>query len=301
MRASPFVDGLCFAECPRWHQGALWISDFYDHAVKRITPDGRSERVVEVPNQPAGLGWLPDGRLLVVSMRDRRVLRLDGRQLVEHADLSEIATFHANEMLVDGTGHAYVGNFGFDLHAALVERGIPSVIAVHPKAALVRIAPDGTVTVVARDLSFPNGMALTPDGRTLIVAETIAFRLTAFDLVDGELTNRRVWAALGSRPADGIALDAEGCVWAANPLAAECFRVDPTGQVLDVVETDAPCYGCALGGDDGHTLYVTSAPSDDPDTAARTRSGRIWTARVTVPAALPGPLRPTGSPPPPTR
>ena len=182
--------GLYFGECPRWHDGRLWYSDFFDHAVHVLAPGGPDERVVEVAGQPAGLGWMPDGSLLIVSMLDRRVLRLglDG-SLSEHADLAQCATFHCNDMVVDAAGRAYVGNCGFDIYALLTGR------PVEPRpTVLLRIDPDGQVSVAAEDLEFPNGTVITPDGATLIVAEPIGQRLTAFDIsADRGLSNRRVW------------------------------------------------------------------------------------------------------------
>ena len=200
-RASLLLDGLYFGEGPRWHDGELWFSDFYDHAVKAVTPSGAVRTVVELPGgQPSGLGWLPDGQLLVVSMLDQRLLRLEPGGLVEHADLSGIATFHCNDMVVDGLGRAYVGNFGFDLDRELAARGVESVLADHVTAKLARVDPDGSVHVAASDMHFPNGSVITPDGRTLIVAETLGLRLTAFTIADdGTLHDRRVWADLGFR------------------------------------------------------------------------------------------------------
>ena len=230
-------EGLYFGECPRWHDGRLWYSDFYDHAVHALAPDGADERVVEVPGQPAGLGWMPDGSLLIVSMLDRRVLRLglDGA-LAEHADLREWAPFHCNDMVVDAAGRAYVGNFGYDVFALLA--GEP----VEPRpTVLIRIDPDGQVSVAADDLEFPNGTVITPDGRRLIVAESGGLRLSAFDIsADGELSNRRVWADLEPhqiRP-DGICLDASGAVWVASPAGMAAVagrrggRAAGYGQVL---------------------------------------------------------------------
>jgi sugar lactone lactonase YvrE len=282
--AETWVEGLRFGECPRWRGGRLWLSDFYDHAVKVVGADGRVEVVVEVPGQPAGLGWLPDGRMLVVSMVDRRLLCFDGTRTREHADLGAIATFHCNDLVVDRAGRAYVGNFGFDLERALHTRGVPGVIAEHDTAALARVDPDGSVHRVADGLSFPNGMVVTDDGR-LLVAETIAFRITAYDVGPDGLANRRVFAATGGRSPDGLALDAEGGVWFADCLAAACVRVDRAGAVTDVVETDARCFGCALGGDDGRTLFVVGADSDEAAVASATRTSRIWRARVRIPAA----------------
>jgi len=224
MQTESFIDGLCFAEGPRWHDGALYFSDMHAHEVLRADPAGRVDVVCEVPNWPSGLGWLPDGTLLVVSMTDRRLLRLDGEKLTTHADLSKLASFHCNDMVVDGHGRAYVGNFGFDLHAQK-----------KPKPAeLVCVAPDGSARVVARDMQFPNGTVITPDGGTLIVAESWGARLTAFDVLDnGDLDNRREWARQpdGALP-DGICLDEAGGVWsAAAPTAAPSTSLPPPAPI----------------------------------------------------------------------
>src|SRR5262249_60114287 len=186
------LDGILFPEGPRWHEGKLWFSDMHAHRVMTVDLAGRAEVVVEVPNQPSGLGWLPDGRLLVVSMIDRRLLRLDPGGLAVAADLSALASFHCNDMVVDDRGRAYVGNFGFDLHAEAPFR----------PAELVLVPPDGPPRIVADDLAFPNGCVITPDGRTLVVGESGGARLTAVTIPgDGAARRRRVGARLrGARP-----------------------------------------------------------------------------------------------------
>jgi len=189
------LDGLLFPEGPRWHEEKLWFSDMQGLHVMTVDLDGNTEKIVKVQSSPSGLGWLPDGRLLVVSMTDRRLLRLDGIELVEIADLRDLASFHCNDMVVDKLGRAYIGNFGFDLSA-----GAP----IEP-AEIVMVSPDGTARVVAQDLYFPNGTVITPDDRTLIVAETWGNCLTAFDIEsDGTLKNRRIWAKLNDVYPDGI-------------------------------------------------------------------------------------------------
>lgn len=283
------LDGIWFGEGPRWHGGELWFSDMYGHEVRALTPGGAVRTVVEVPGRPSGLGWLPDGRLLVVSMVDRRLLRLDPGGLVEHADLSSVATFHLNDMVVDAQGRAYVGNFGFDLDSALHERGIGSVLEDHTAATMVRVDPDGSTHPVAGDLHFPNGTVITPDGRTLIVAETLGTRLTAFTIAeDGSLQDRRVWADLGFRAPDGICLNADGHVWVANPLAPECMLVAESaegGDIIDVIETDQPCFACMLGGEDRRTLYLLTAASSVATVVSASRTGHLLAATVEVPGA----------------
>jgi sugar lactone lactonase YvrE len=286
------VDGLSFAECPRWRNGCLYFTDRYTRRVLAVATDGSVETYAHTPGLPAGLGFLPDGRLLITSMRDRKVLRRehDG-SIVEHADLSALAPGQLNDMLVDHTGCAWVGNFGFDLFA-----GEPACSTV-----LIRVAPDGAASVAARDLCFPNGTVLTPDGRTLIVAETMASRLTAFAVSDGTLMERRIWAAFGDAPAatdvkrivkeaavvpDGICLDAEGAVWIADVVQQRLIRVAEGGRILEERGTNGLCaFACMLGGVDGRTLFACAAPTfDDTEASAHHRSCILMT-RVAVPHA----------------
>lgn len=279
-------DGLHFGEGPRsGPDGRLYYSDFYAgevHALDLATGD--DELLCAFDGQPSGLGWLPDGRLLIVSMLDRTVRRLEGDDLVLHADISDIATFHANDMLVDGEGRAYVGNFGFDLHGLITEVGIPRLFEpdFEPQgAALALVQPDGTVDVAAEDLKFPNGMALIPDptgesesGNILVVAETIAFKLTSFSVDrNGSLQNRRLWAdvkELGIAP-DGIAGDGDG-VWVAPALQPAVFRVTEGGKVTHRVETTQTCFAVAVVGD---KLVCLTAPDSHPDVVKEARLGRI--------------------------
>ena len=263
------AEGLYFGEGPRWRQGRLWFSDFHAHAVMSVSLAGDLRTEARIDDQPSGLGWMPDGSLLIVSMAKRQVLRrfVDGR-LEVHADLGGIADFHCNDMVVDAQGRAYVGNFGFDLGAAIAERGVDRALADAPTARLALVLPDGQVRVAAGDMHFPNGSVITADGRTLIVAETLAARLTAFDIgPDGALSNRRVWAPTPGPP-DGIALDAAGAIWIANPMAGECTRIAEGGQVLETIDAGQACYACMLGGEDGRTLFMMTAPPLGVDAAA---------------------------------
>jgi sugar lactone lactonase YvrE len=275
-KAEVVLEGLAFGEGPRWHAGKLWFSDMHDLRVRTLDEQGRSEVIVEVPQAPSGLGWLPDGRLLVVSMQDRRVLRLENGKLVQHADLSRLASYHCNDMVTDARGRSYVGNFGFDLHARAPQR----------EAELVLALPDGRARVAAANLRFPNGTVITPDGKTLIVGESAGACLTAFDVEDdGSLSGKRLWAKLEGAVPDGICLDAAGAIWIACPLTGRCLRVEDGGTVTDEVSLGRGAFACALGGDDGRTLFVCTADAHDPEEAPRLRSGRIESVRVSVPGA----------------
>ncbi len=281
---------LSFGEAPRWHGDRLLYSDFYRHAVYSIAADGSDERLeVEVPTQPSGLGWMPDGSMLIVSMTDRRVLRRDaGGELTTHADISGYCGFWANDMVVAADGTAYVGNFGFDLDAFLEEQGVDGVLTPPgpPTANLVVLDPGGGVIQVVADMAFPNGSVLTPDGGTLIVAETMRMALTAFDVAgDGTLRNRRVFAQIPLVPADGICLDAEGQVWVANALAPEALRVAEGGEITGKVATSQTCFACMLGGEDRRTLYALTAPTSTASVASTSSDGRIESAVVEVPGA----------------
>jgi sugar lactone lactonase YvrE len=277
---------LHFGEGPRWHGGRLWFSDFYDQAIRSVDTNGaiRTEHVID--DQPSGLGWLPDGRLLVVAMQRRQVLRLDPGGFALHADLSGLAAFHCNDMVVDAEGRAYVGEFGFDLDAEIRARGTMGVLADHPTATLAMVDMDGRVHEAASGMHFPNGTVITPDGQTLIVAETLGMCLTAFDRgPDGALSNRRVWATLGMRAPDGICLDADGNVWIANAIAPECVLVAPGGRIVSTVHTSQPCFACMLGGVDRRTLYMMTAPSSAPAVVSAARRGLIECAEVATAGA----------------
>ena len=279
-------EGLAFGEGPRWRDGRLWYSDFYRHAVFTLDSHGVETKVIDVPGQPSGLGWLPDGRLIVSSMTDRKVLRLepDG-SLVEHADLGGIAGFHVNDLLCDGRGRAYVGNFGYDLHADMEQREIPTILADETAGAtsLALVHPDGRVDVAAESVRFPNGMALIDDGRTLVLAETLRMQLTAFDVAeDGSLSNRRVYASTAEQMAapDGICADPEGGIWVATALTPAVLRFAEGGEVTGSVETSQVAYACAMGGENGRKLFAMTAPSSEPSVVDGQRHGRIEVAEV---------------------
>lgn len=277
MLSTVWIRGLSFPEDPRWRDGKLWFSDFGQRVVRTANADGELTEVARVPSRPSGLGWLPDGTLLIVSMDDRRLLRrgADGA-LAEHADLSSFAQHPCNDMVVSARGDAYVGHMGFDLFAR------PRQVA---PASLLLVRPDGSARVAADDLLFPNGAVITPDGRTLIVAETIGRRLTSFEVMpDGTLAGRRTFAELPGRSPDGICLDAEGAVWVADAASKECVRVREGGDVTNVVVASQGCFACALGGTDGRTLFLCTAEGFGRDALAR-NSGAIERLEVAVPAA----------------
>ncbi len=277
-------DGLSFGEAPRWHDGRLWYSDFYRHAIFSIDEEGDEERLeLMAPHQPSGLGWLPDGDLLYVSMTDQRVMRRHDQTSSLFADLSQHCEFWANDMVVSELGFAYVGNFGFDLDVALRDHTMPSP---PPTATLIVLDPTGTVAQLVPGLTFPNGAVITPDGHTLIVAETLAYRLSAFDIAsDGTLSNLRVWAQLDFVAADGLCLDADGQVWVANALASQCLRVKEGGEVTGVVETNQRAFACMLGGAIGGRLFVMTAPTSDRFKIASVTEATIEVADVEVPGA----------------
>ena len=272
------LDNLVFPEGPRWREGRLWFSDQHDKRVYAMQPDGNAETIVEVPQQPSGLGWLPDGRMLVVSMIDRRVMRreADGA-LALHADLASLAPGQCNDMVVDDAGRAYVGNFGFDMYAGEAPRD----------TCVIAVEPDGRARVVAEGCKFPNGSVITPDGRTLLVGESWGSRIRAFDLDDaGNCSNARVWAQLDGFTVDGMCLDAEGAIWAACPFTGRAVRVAEGGKVLDEVKGTHPgTFACMLGGPDRSTLYLCTAPTHVPQETLAARQGRIEAVTVDVPGA----------------
>lgn len=291
MSTRTVVDGFTFTEAPRWRQDRFWFSDFYSHRVLSVREDGTDLQVeAEVPQQPSGLGWLPDGRLLVVSQLDKRVLRRepDG-SLVTHGDLGAHAAGQCNDMVVDAEGRAYVGNFGFDLMG-----GAPLT-----PTSLHRVDPDGTVTEVADGLWFPNGMVITDDG-VLIVAETFGNRMSAFDVAaDGSLGERRTWAEFAPLPTetdlatvipsatvapDGICLDSEGAVWLADAIGARLLRVREGGEVLAEVQPGTPVYACGLGGASGRTLFACAAPDFHAEARKAATEGSVIALEVDVPA-----------------
>ncbi len=258
------MTGIVFGESPRWHHDRLWVSDWGAQEIIAVDLEGNSEVIARIPSFPFCIDFLPDGRLLIVSARDRLLLRLelDG-SMVTHADLSSLSSHPWNDIVVDGRGNAYVGNIGFDLPAGEFAPGI-----------LALLTPDGLARQVADGVAFPNGIVVTPDNSTLIVAESYANRLTAFDVAaDGSLSDRRVWAELGDGVPDGICLDAEGAVWYGDVPNRRCVRVREGGEVLQTIKLDRGCFACMLGGEDRRTLFMVAA-----DMTSEARTGQVLTA-----------------------
>jgi sugar lactone lactonase YvrE len=270
------LDGRAFLEGPRWHRGALWVSDMHAQEVLRVTSDGTVEMVVHVDGDPSGLGWLPNGHLLIVSMRDRRLLRLDARgELTVAADCSTVAPYEINDMVVDANGHAFISQFGFDFHGG----------APYATAPLLCVDPDGRVHETVDRLRMANGLVITRDGRTLVVAESTGKDLVGFDLAgDGTLANRRVWADLPDYP-DGICIDGEDGIWIASPVSDRFVRVVHGGDVTDVVDVPGRhAIACALGGDDGRTLFLCTSPTHgEPDQSRAARGARVEVVTVDIP------------------
>ncbi len=287
LESEVILDGLVFPEGPRWRDGKLWFSDQHSHKVHTVDEQGNSELVVELDDRPSGLGFLPDGRLLIAAMHGRKLLRLDPGGLYELADLSEHAEQYVNDMVTDAQGRSYIG-----------ARDVP-MGSVGAGGRIVLATPDGRARVVAEDLDAPNGTVITPDGRTLIVAESRGHVLTAYDvdLADGSLENRRPYATLErSKYPDGICLDAEGGIWLGSPLTNEFLRVLEGGEVTHRILYDDGKWGvaCALGGADRRTLFLLTAYNsledlrrlrDTSDDSSSQSVGFIETVRVEVPGA----------------
>jgi sugar lactone lactonase YvrE len=277
IKVETLLDGLAFPEGPRWHDGRLFFSDLFAGTVRAVELSGRAELIAEIAERPSGLGWTPDNKLLVVSMNDRKLLRMEEGSLRLHADLAPFATGPCNDMVVDAQGRAFVGNFGFDMFGGAERR----------QAAVMRVEADGVASIAADGLDFPNGMVIPPDGGSLIVAESYGNRLTRFDLApDGTLSNRRPFAELPGVVPDGICLDAEGAVWVAHARANQAVRVLQGGRIVETVTVaeGRAVFACALGGEDRRTLFLCTSAAPGPDSRAANQ-GRIEIARVAVPGA----------------
>jgi len=273
-QTSKLADGFVFLEGPRWHQGKLWFSDMWGFKVYTITEAGERAVVCDVPQRPSGLGFLPDGTLLIVSMADRKLMKFKNGTLSVHVDLAEFARGDVNDCVTDQQGRTYVGNFGYDLFAG-AEPG---------PADLVLVEPSGAARVVAGDLNFPNGAVIKDNGKTLVVAESWGARLSAFDIAaDGSLSNRRVYASLGERTPDGICLDAAGGIWVSSFNSGEFLRVLDGGEITDIVECgDRRAVACQLGGADGKTLFCLIYDGQLEDLHQQKAAGSIETVRVAV-------------------
>ncbi len=269
------LTGLAFGESPRWHEDRLWFSNWGAQEVVAVDLDGNRDVVLRMPSFPFSIDWLPDGRLLITSGRDGLLRRMEpGGSLVTHADLTSIAGGW-NEIVVDGRGNAYVNGGGFDLLAG--EKFAPGIVAL--------VTPDGSARQVADGIAFPNGMAVTADNSTLIVAESYAKRLTAFDIAaDGSLSNRRVWADLHEGVPDGICVDADSAVWYADVPNRRCVRVREGGEVMQTINLDRGCFACMLGGADGRTLFLMAAEWRGlAKMAGGARTGQVLTVEAPAP------------------
>jgi sugar lactone lactonase YvrE len=277
-RTAPRVlmEGIAFPESPRWHDGRLWFSDWMAHQVIALDENGASEAVAEVDAFPFSIDWLPDGPMLVTAGRDILRLEPDG-SLVTHADLGGLTEFGLNEIVVDDRGNVYVNSPGFDLMGG--GEPAPGIVAV--------LRADGSAERVADGIAFPNGMAITPDGGILIVADSYGRELTGFDIgADGALSNRRTWADLGEGVPDGICIDAEGAVWYADVPNRRCARVAEGGEVLQTIDVDRGCFACMLGGRDGRTLFILAQEWNGPEaTGTGPRTGRVLADGAPAPHA----------------
>jgi sugar lactone lactonase YvrE len=268
------MEGIGLGESPRWHGARLWFSDWVAQEVIALDTQGRSEAVANVRSLPFSFDWLPDGPMLITSGRQLLRMEPDG-SLVTHVDLSGLSDYGWNEIVVDGRGNTYVNNVEFDLMGGEDPR--PGIIAL--------VTPDGSARQVADEIAFPNGMAVTPDNSTLIVAESYGRRLTAFDIAaDGGLSRRRVWAALDGGVPDGICVDAEGAVWCADVPNKRCVRVREGGEVLETIDVDRGCFACMLGGGNRRTLFMlANVWRGTEHMADRTGAGQVLTVEAPAP------------------
>jgi sugar lactone lactonase YvrE len=270
------MTGIGLGESPRWHDGRLWFADWVAQELIALDLDGTREVVTNVRSLPFSIDWLPDGPMLVTSGKKLLRMEADG-SLVTHVDLSALSDYGWNEIVVDGRGNTYVDNICFDFMGG--GEVAPGIVAL--------VTADGSVRRVADGLAFPNGMAVTPDGSTLIVAESFASRLSAFEIADGgSLTNQRVWAKLGDGPGagDGICIDAEGAVW--TSAGKTVMRVREGGEVLEQFELDRFCFACMLGGPDGTTLFMMAADWSGTENIGKgPPTGQVLTAEAPAPHA----------------
>ena len=254
-----FADGFLFLEAPKWRDGQLWVSDVFDHKVYSLTADGERSKCLEIPNRPSGLGFLSDGSLVIVSAKDRKLLRYNGNSVSDYADLSSHTQWWLNDFAVDALDTIYVGDFGYDFVAGQP----PQATKLH------RVDPDGSVVVAARDVDFPNGSVVINGGRTLVVAETWKERLSAFEIDSaGNLGNKRLFADLSGRQPDGICADETGAIWAGIYNTGEFVRVLEGGQITDSIKFEGSGISCTLGGETGRRLFMTAFVGTEADMAA---------------------------------
>jgi sugar lactone lactonase YvrE len=273
--ASDFI----FLEAPRWRDGALWVTDVFDRVLHKLDLLGNRQVILsDLSPYPNSVNFLPDGTPLIVSSDERKIMKIVGGKLETYADLSKYATGAVNDFAVDGEGRLYVGNFGFDIFSDEPLK----------KTSIHLVGVDGTVSVAASDMEFPNGTVIINGGRTLVVAETRCSRLTAFDrnIETGELSNRRLFADLNGRHPDGICADAEGAIWAPSFNTGEVVRVLDGGQVTDSIQFNGSAIACTVGGPDGHTLFCTTFDGTMEEQGLRKRLSKIFTVRVDAPAPL---------------
>lgn len=277
LSTKPFAQDFVFLEGPRWHDGKLWVSDMFGQTVYTLTPDGARQEIAKFPNRPSGINFLPDGSVVIISMADRKLMKVDNGRLSEYADLSAALPYDINDCVCAANGDIYVGTFGYDVFAHEEPR----------PATLTLVKRDGTIETVADQVQFPNGAVITPDGKTLVVAETFVGKLTAFDIqADGSLTNRRSFADLAPYTPDGICLDRDGAIWVAAFEQGEFIRVREGGEITHRIDTGGRrAVACNLGGADGKTLFCLIYDGDLDDIPKGARNALIETAEVEVAGA----------------
>lgn len=277
LATKPFAQDFVFLEGPRWHDGKLWVSDMFGQTVYTLTPDGARQEIAKFPNRPSGINFLPDGSVVIISMADRKLMKVDNGTLSEYADLSAVLPYDINDCVCAANGDIYVGTFGYDVFAHEEPR----------PATLTLVKRDGTIKTVADQVQFPNGAVITPDGKTLVVAETFVGKLTAFDIqADGGLANRRSFADIAPYTPDGICLDRDGAIWVAAFEQGEFIRVREGGEITHRIDTGGRrAVACNLGGADGKTLFCLIYDGDLDDIPKGARNALIETAEVEVAGA----------------
>ncbi|MGO7169692.1 SMP-30/gluconolactonase/LRE family protein [Rhizobium leguminosarum] len=263
------ADGFLFLEAPKWHDGRLWLSDVFDHKVHALDASGKRSEYLEIPNRPSGLGFMSDGSLVIVSAMDRKLLRFDGSAISEYADLSAHTKWWLNDFAIDASDRIYIGDFGYDFVAS----DPPCSTSLH------RVDRDGSISVAASDVDFPNGSVVIDGGRTLVVAETWKARISAFDIdTQGNLSNRRIFADLDGRQPDGLCADADGGMWAGIYNTGEFVRVLDGGRITNTFKFDGSAISCTLGGESGRRLFMTAFLGSEADMAAGLRKSAVFYA-----------------------